>query len=550
MPDIQFPIDPPVGSVFTAAGITYTYDGVRWRPTGETIPTTGIGDNSVTSAKIADGTIVDADIAVGAAINIAKLGASGPRNASTFLRGDGQWAAAGGSGSTSALYVVTGLVANSEAAAPSNATLIQQALDVAGAAGPGRPQIIGAGIVAGAWRVVIPEGNYYIDRKLLVPNAVELWGMSHGSRLTLRSGVGTNAGPKAVVGFAAGAALAGVSNIVLHGNRLNQPSTTHLCHGIDFGRAAGTGEVAGGYLWASNVVTAMCEGGGFYDDSAAVSQNVLLMGCRSLGNYYGFRMRHDVQAVGCLAAGSLYGGYQFVQGSGILLSACRSVDSGNVDYEFMLCTDVLAEGHARNIGSVAAVMVTGGGYIKGDFIAEGVRVTGEQTALWVIDDGFGSSPHHIDISMLARPGGAQPWKHALTTRRLGEQCRLAVRPGTVTASYYRNLASPGAEVADIEIGNSKSGMQGMPWAAQVTPNPVLGKVIQFGTLTAPMHIRNPAVSVPGMEMEMHFLQNGPGGNALTWDSQYEAGAAISTAPNARTVLKWRCLSPTEWIGIG
>lgn len=51
-----------------------------------------IGDNAITSAKIADGTIVANDIADNT-ITTNKLSASGTANNSTFLRGDGQWAA-------------------------------------------------------------------------------------------------------------------------------------------------------------------------------------------------------------------------------------------------------------------------------------------------------------------------------------------------------------------------------------------------------------------------------------------------------------------------
>jgi len=66
-----------------------------WLPVGPTGPwgTSDIQDNSITSAKIVNGTIVDADISSSAAITLSKLNTSGTASSSTYLRGDGQWTA-------------------------------------------------------------------------------------------------------------------------------------------------------------------------------------------------------------------------------------------------------------------------------------------------------------------------------------------------------------------------------------------------------------------------------------------------------------------------
>jgi hypothetical protein len=59
------------------------------------ITTAKIADGAVTSAKIADGTIATSDLA-NSSVTVAKISASGTPSSSTFLRGDGSWAAGGG----------------------------------------------------------------------------------------------------------------------------------------------------------------------------------------------------------------------------------------------------------------------------------------------------------------------------------------------------------------------------------------------------------------------------------------------------------------------
>ncbi len=66
-----------------------------WSPVGPAGPwgTTDIQDSAITSAKIANGTIVDVDISSSAAIALSKLNTSGTASSSTYLRGDAAWTA-------------------------------------------------------------------------------------------------------------------------------------------------------------------------------------------------------------------------------------------------------------------------------------------------------------------------------------------------------------------------------------------------------------------------------------------------------------------------
>lgn len=77
---INFPAGAVALDLFTDAGKTWQYDGTAWNLTASplqvediSIDTANIVNNAVTSGKIADGTIVNSDISVTAAINATKI---------------------------------------------------------------------------------------------------------------------------------------------------------------------------------------------------------------------------------------------------------------------------------------------------------------------------------------------------------------------------------------------------------------------------------------------------------------------------------------------
>lgn len=483
---------------------------------GGTVAAATLANNAVTAAKITDG-----------AVTQTKLSATGTPDNTKFLRGDWTWATVSGVNSNQLpATVVTGLVASSQPAAAANRAAIQAALN------------------SGAGRVVIPVGLYWINGTLTIPDGVVLCGMSLLSILKLADGTATAISPVSMVQFAASANRAGVETLTLDGNWSNQTDSGRASHGITFARTPAAASFDGG-LWARRVVARSCAGAGFHLDG--VANTPLLVACEALDNWWGFYGRSDQLLVGCSAQLSRNVGFEFNGGRHITFAGCSSYGSAVAEWRLVYCQHVAFDGCvARDFGSTAGVVLRSCSYVRGDVIIDGCAVAGEQTGLWVEDDDAASYPHHIDLRVtVSAESSAQPLKYALATRRLGDQVRLRVQTGTVTVAAYRNVAGAGAETADIRIGNP-DGIQQVPYAATITPNPLRGGIVVVGQLTGPLTVANPTESIPGATMEMHLQQDGTGGRAVTFGSQFQAGAVVAASAGARTVLRWRCLTPTLW----
>lgn len=501
-------------SDFAAAVAARTVDGDI---TG-TVAAATIKNGAVTAAKIND-----------AAVTLPKLSATGTPDGTKFLRGDYTWAVPPGlDAGTQPGVVVTGLVANSPAAAAANRAAIQAALNTYG-------------------RVIIPIGLFWINGDLVIPDGKVLAGLCGLSILKLADAAASAVSPMSIIRFAAAANLAGVEMLVLDGNRAGQTDSGHASHGVDFARAVAGGAYDGG-LWARRVVARSCAGSGF--NLIGAGHTAHLADCEAYDNWRGFHGRSDQVLAGCVAGISGRVGFEFTGGSGITCVGCRSYGSTVAEWWIEYCQHVTLAGIvAQNFGNVAGVVVRASSYVRGDVVVAGCSAVGEQTGVWVEDDGAGALSHHVDLqATVSADLSSQALRYAVTTRRLGEQVRLVVQSGPVTVGYYRNLAGAGAETADIRIGNP-DGMQQVAYQAAVTPDPTKGGVIVVGPLTGDLTVNNPVLSLPGTVLEFHLVQDPVGGRAVTWGSQFQSGATVASGASARTVLRWRCITPTLWTRI-
>ena len=478
-----------------------------------------IKNNAVTAAKINDG-----------AVTQSKLSATGTADNTRFLRGDWTWATVP-TAATVPGVVVAGLVANSQAAATANRAAIQAALDT-----------------VGAGRVIIPVGLFFIDGQLTVPDGVTLAGLCGLSVLKLKDGVATAVGPVSLVRFASAANVAGVDTLVLDGNYTNQTDTGRASHGVDMARGAAVGDYDGG-LWARRVVARNCAGAGFYLGASTIPTR--LADCEAHNCWWGYYLAVGAHHLtGCLSDAARNVGFELHTASRVLAVGCQSSGSQTVEWKLTYCQQVTLEGCvARRFGDVAGLQIRASSYVRASMLIDGCARAGEQTAVWVEDDDAGTLSRHIDVdATVSAEGSAQALKHAVTTRRLGEQVRVRVQSGTVTVGHYRNLAGAGAEAADIRIGNP-DGVQQVAYAASITPDPTRGGIVVVGALSGGLTVNNPTVSVPGTVLEMHLLQDGVGGHAVSWGAHFQTGATVASGVGARTVIRWRCLTSTLWVRI-
>jgi hypothetical protein len=80
-------------------------------------------------------------------------------------------------------------------------------------------------------------------------------------------------------------------------------------------------------------------------------------------------------------------------------------------------------------------------------------------------------------------------------------------------------------------------MQELAYAATVTPTPYAGSTVLVGTLTGNVAVANVA-GHKGSRLSFVLTQDGTGGRTVTWGSDYDVSAAVSTTLNVRTVIEF------------
>lgn len=97
--------------------------------------------------------------------------------------------------------------------------------------------------------------------------------------------------------------------------------------------------------------------------------------------------------------------------------------------------------------------------------------------------------------------------------------------------------------------NNQAGAQSLAYAATVTPDPYLGGNVYVGTITAALTLANPSSAgqwsvgpvlyIIGQEMSFSLVQDGVGGHAISFGTNYKISAALATAASSTTTITFR-----------
>jgi len=128
-------------------------------------------------------------------------------------------------------------------------------------------------------------------------------------------------------------------------------------------------------------------------------------------------------------------------------------------------------------------------------------------------------------------------------------------PTTVDALPTASVDNPDVSIAVTkveEVEKPKYTEQKPAFAAEITPDPRNGEVINVGTLTGAIEVKNPpaAAKLVGRQIKLKFTQDGTGTRAVTFGTEYKVSAtAVSTTASkvSTVVVEW---DGAAWTQVG
>lgn len=264
----------------------------------------------------------------------------------------------------------------------------------------------------------------------------------------------------------------------------------------------------------------------------------------------GFQIEESsVRGTGCKAffngqstlGGSDGHGFFFANGQGgINFGECEAQDNAGAGFALNNCQRAYIQGVADTNSN---------GHIAG-------RGTGQAGAYPAVDI-WSSFDNHIDVVAFERKAydstSYQIYALQIRQNSTGNTIRMKHSATTYngaavsTAVMTTSNALPGNAI----FINNQEGVQGITYAASITPNPYLGGNIRVGTLTGNITVNDPATANRhhGLIVKFIFLQDGTGGRSVTFGAGYSPGNwTINTTANQPCAIDfmWDSTS-SKWI---
>jgi len=413
----------------------------------------------------------------------------------------------------------------------------------------------GPGIPSAKPEVRLQPGVYMTDQTLVVGSLVDLCGAGSWAS-TIKAANGLNAD----VIQASGPKMWGtrIRNLVVDGNKTNQTAghgVTWKAHGNFAPWLRGTHVVGAGIDVLESVLVINAHDDGF-NIEAGVSELRVTRCVQSGAGRYGFGINSaDLFFADCTSGGSGKAGFALLGGAAVnRFVNCKSYGVGN-DGVYVGGSGFYVNAPRNSFVNCEAPECPFDGLeisAGGDGTEWRGRVTGVGGNAVTVSD----NATDCDIDVIYADGDYGYTVTALVAVGTTGCVRNRIRARSVeTPAYYTAGATGASALANTFDINNERGQQKVAYAAAVTPDPYLGGTLDIGTLTAAITINDPSTGAStdakahvGSRLTFLFRQDGTGGHAITWGSEFVVLADLPTTANAvySITFEW---DGTSWMEV-
>jgi hypothetical protein len=148
--------------------------------------------------------------------------------------------------------------------------------------------------------------------------------------------------------------------------------------------------------------------------------------------------------------------------------------------------------------------------------------------------------NELSATVRNRYNAGGPGTVALNVVSGSKQNKISINPGTgVWGVTSLTSGSSVLSTNEVTFGANASGWEEVAYSATTTLNPLLGRKKRLAARTGALVLANPSWKYDGAELIVRHKENGSGGHAVTYGSDFDTtGTSVSTSANAVTVERW------------